>query len=119
MDRGAWQAIAHGITRVGQDLANKPPSWKKSYEQPKHIKKQRYYFANKDLSSESYGFSSSHVWMWELSPLNCKETQPVNPKGDQSWILIGRTDGEAEAPILWLPDAKNWLIGKDPDTGND
>ena len=53
------------------------------------------------------------------SPLDCKETQPVNPKGNQSWIFIGRTDAEAEAPILWPPDAKSWLIGKDPDAGKD
>ena len=92
--------------------------------------------------SQSYGFSSSHVWMWELgykeswapknwcffivvlektleSPLDCKEIKPVNPKGNQSWIYIRRTDAEAETPILWLPDAKNWLIGKDPDAGKD
>jgi len=53
------------------------------------------------------------------SPLDCKEIQPVHPKGDQSWIFIGRTDGEAETPIGWPPDAKNWLIGKDPDAGKD
>ena len=53
------------------------------------------------------------------SPLDCKEIQPVHPKGNQSWIFIGRTDAEAEAPILWLPDAKNWLLGKDPDAGKD
>ena len=86
------------------------------------------------------GFSSSHVWMWELdckeswalknwcfwtvmlektleSPLDCKEIQPVHPKGNQSWIFIGRTDVEAEAPILWPSDAKNQLIGRDPDAG--
>ena len=96
-----------------------------------HIKKQRRYFANKGLSSQSYGFSNSHVWMWELdckeswvlknwcfwtvvlktleSPLDCKEIQPV-PKGNQSWIFIGRTDAETETPILWPPAAKNWLI---------
>ena len=102
----------------------------------------RYYFANKGLSSEGYGSSSSHVWMWELdykeswapknwyfwtvvlektleSPLDCKETQPVHPKGDQPWVFIGRTDVEAEAPILWPPDVKDWLIGKDPDAGRD
>ena len=96
--------------------------WKKSYDQPRqHIKKQRHYFANKGLSSQSYGFSSSYVWMWELdhkeswalknwcfwtvvlektleSPLDCKEIQPVHPKGDQSWVFIGGT--EAEAPTL-------------------
>ena len=53
------------------------------------------------------------------SPLDCKEIQPVHPKGDQSWVFIGRTDAEAEAPILWPPDEKNWLIGKDPDTGKE
>ena len=117
--------------------------WKKSYDQPRqHIKKQRHYFANKDLSSQSYGFSSSHVWMWELdykeswapnnwclwtvmlektleSPLGYKEIQPVHPEGDQSWIFIGMTDAEAEIPIFWPPDAKNWLIWKDPDAGKD
>ena len=101
--------------------------WKKSYDQPRqHIKKQRHYFANKGPSSQSYGFSSSHVWMWELdhkgswvpknrcfwtvvsekaleSPLHSKEIQPVHPKGNQSWIFIGGTDVEAEAPLLWPP----------------
>ena len=115
--------------------------WKKSYDQPRqHIKKQRHYYPNKGPSSESYGFSSSHVWMWELdykeswasknwcfwtvvlektleSPLDCKEIQLVHPKGNQSWIFIGRTD--AETPILWPPDVKNWLICKDPDAGKD
>ena len=104
--------------------------WKKNYDQPRqHIKKQRHYFTDIGLSSQSYGFSSSHVWMWELnhkeswvpknwcfltvvlektleSPLDCNEIQPVHSEGDQSWIFIGRTDAEAEAPILWLPDAK-------------
>jgi len=97
---------------------------------------------NKGPSSQSYGFSSSHVWMWELDykeswvsknrcfwtvvlektlegPLDCKEIQSVHPKGNQSWIFIGRTDAEAETPILWPPDAKNWLTGKDPDAGKD
>ena len=106
------------------------------------IKKQRYNFANKGLSSQGYGFSSGHVWMWELdceeswtpknwcfwtvvlektlkSPLDCKEIQPVHPKGDQSWVFFGRNDAEAETPILWLPHAKNWLIGKDSDAGRD
>ena len=103
---------------------------------------QSHYFANKGQSSQSYGFSSSHVWMWELnykkgwalknwcfwtvvlektvkSPLDCKEIQPVHPKGNQSWIFIRGTDVEAEAPILWPPDVKNWLIWKDPDAGKD
>ena len=117
--------------------------WKKSYDQPRqHIKKQRHYFANKGPSSQSYGFSSSHVWMWELdykeswapknccfwtvvlektleSPLDCKEIKQVNPKRNQSWIFTGRTNAKAGAPILWPPDVKNWLIGKDPDAGKD
>ena len=98
-------------------------------------KKQRHYFANKGLSSLSCVFSISHVWMWKLdhkeswalknwyfqivlekileSPLDCKEIQPLHPKGNQSWILIERTDAEAEAPIVEPPDAKNWLMGKD------
>ena len=107
-------------------------------EQPRqHIKKQRHYFTNKGPSSQSYGFSSSHVWMWELdykeswvlknwffwavvlektleSPLDCKEIQQVHPKADQSWVFIGRTDPKAETPILWPPDEKNWLIRKKP-----
>ena len=116
--------------------------WKKSYQPRQHIKKQRHYFVNKGLSSQSYGLSSSYVWMWELdykeswipknwrfwtvvlektleSPLDCKEIQPVHPKGDQSWVFIGRTDVEAETLILWPPHAKSWLIGKDPDAGKD
>ena len=117
--------------------------WKKSNDKPRqHIKKQRHYFANKDLPSQSYGFSSSHVWMWELdykeswalkywwfwtvvlektleSPLDCKEIQLVHPKGNQFWIFIGRTDTEAEAPIIWPPGEKNWLIRKDHDAGKD
>ena len=116
--------------------------WKKSYNQPRqHIKKQRYYVANKGPSNQSCGFSSSHVWMLELnykeswllknwcfwavvlktleSPLDCKEIQPVHPKGNQSWIFIGRTGAEAETPILGPPHVKSWLIGKDPDAGKD
>ena len=91
--------------------------------------------------SQSHDFSSNHVWIWELdykgswapknwcfwtvvlktleSPLDSKQIQPVNPKGNQSWIVIGRTDAAAEAPILWPPDAKNWLLGKDPHSGKD
>ena len=114
-----------------------------SYDKPRqHIKKQRHYFTNKGTYSQSYGFSSSHVWIWELdqkegwmsknwcfwtvvlektldSPLDCKEIKPVNVKRHQSWIFIGSTDAEGEAPILWAPDVKNWLSGKDPDTGED
>ena len=106
------------------------------------MKKQRHYFANKDQSSQGYDFSSSHVWMWQLdykeswalknwcfwtvvlekileSPLDCKYIQPVHPKRDQSWVFIGRTDVEAETPILWSPDVNSWLIWKDPDAGID
>ena len=120
----------------------------KSYVQSRqHAKKQLHYFADKSLARQSY-FSSSHVWMWELyyeesqavknwcfwtvgdaselvlektleSPLDCVEIQPVHPKGNQSWIFIGSTDAEVETPILWPPDVKNWLIGKDPDAGKD
>ena len=110
--------------------------WKKSHDQPRqHIKKQRHHFANKRLYSQSYDFSSSHVWIWELdhkegwvpkdwffwtlelektleSPLDSKEIKPVNPKGNQFWIFIGRTDAEAEAPLLWPTDTKSWLIEK-------
>ena len=97
---------------------------------------------NKGPTDQSYGFSSSHVWMWKLdykeswvsknwcfwtmvleksleSPLDCKEIQQVHSKGDQSWVFIGRTDIEAETPIFWPPDAKNWLIWKDPNAGQD
>ena len=97
---------------------------------------------DKGPSSQSYGFSSSHVWMWELdykenwalknwgfwivvlhkileSPLEYKKIQPVHPKGNQSFVFIGPTEAEAETPMLWTPDAKNWLIGKDLDAGKD
>ena len=111
--------------------------WKKSYDQPRqHIKKQRHYFANKCPFSQSYGFFSSHVWMWELdhnesralenwcfwtvvlektleSLLDCKEIQPVHRQGNQSWIFTGRTDAEAETQILWPPEEKSWLMWKD------
>ena len=120
------QMVTAAMTRI---------PWEKSYDHPKqHIKKQSHHFANKSPCSQSYGFSSSHVWMWELdykeswvpknwcfwtmvektlkSPLDSKEIQPVHPKGNQSWLFIGRTDSETEAPILWPPDAKNWLIEK-------
>ena len=118
--------------------------WKKSYDQPLDnlFKKHRHYFANRGPSTQGYGFSSSHVWMWELdykeswalknwcswtvvlekileSPVNCKEIKPVHPKGNQSWIFIGRTDAETDTPIVWPPDAKKWFIWKDPDAGKD
>ena len=106
------------------------------------ILKSRHYFANKGPSSQRYGFSSNRVWMWELdykeswaqknwcfwtvvleksleSPLDCKEIKPVNPKGNWSWIFTGRTDAEAETPILWPFDVKSQLTGKDPNAGKD
>ena len=110
--------------------------WKKSYNKPRQwIKKQRHYSASKSPYSQSYGFSSSRVWMWELdhkegwapknwcfqtvvlektleSPLDSNEIKPVNPKGNQPWMLIGRTDAEAEVPIFWPHYEKSWLIGK-------
>ena len=118
MDREAWRAAVHEVTKSQTQLSN----WTEL--------------------SQSYGLSSSHIWMWELnykeswalkiwcfwtvvlektleSTLDCKEIKPVNLKGNQSWILIGMTDSEAETPILWPPDVKNWLIGKVPDTQKD
>ena len=106
------------------------------------LKSQRHYFVNKGPSSQGYGFSSSHLWMWKLDykeswmlknwcfwtvvlektlqrSLDFKETQPVHPKRDQSWLFIGRTDFEAETPTLWPPNVKNWVIWKDPDPGKD
>ena len=111
-------------------------SLEKSCDQPRqHIKKQRRYFANKGPSSQGYGFSSSHVWIWELdykeswalknwcfwtvvlektpeSPLNCKEIQPVPSEGDQPWDFFGRNDAKAETPVLWPPHAKSWPLEK-------
>ena len=117
-------------------------AWLEEAQPRQQIKKQRHYFVNKGPSNQGYNFSSGHVWMWELaykeswvqknwcfwtvvlektleSPLDCKKIQPVHPEGDQSWVFIGRTDVEAETPVLWPPDVKSWLIGKDPDTGKD
>ena len=117
--------------------------WKECYDQPRqHIKKQRHYFVNKGPFSQGCGFSSGHVWMWELdykenwvpknwwfwtvvlertleSSLDCKEIQLFHLKGDQTWVFIERTDVEAEIPIIWLPDVKELLIGKEPDSRKD
>jgi len=144
--RKQWDCFLGSKITAGGDFGHEIKTlapWKKSYDQPsQHMKKQRHYFADKGPSSQSYGFSNSHVWMWELdhreswvpknwcfwtvvlektleSPLDCKEIKRVNPKRNQSWMFIGRTDVEAEAPILWPPDVKNWLIRKDPDVGKD
>ena len=141
-----WQTILGGykITACGDFIHDIKKCWllgKKVMTNLYSILKSRN-IANKGPSSQSYGFSSSHVWMWELdcneiwapknrcfwtvplekileSPLDCQEIQPVHPKGNQSWVFIGRTDVEAETPILWPPDAKSWRIGKDPDAGKD
>ena len=117
-------------------------SWKRSYDQPRqHIKKQRHHFVDKGPYSQSCGFPGTHVWMWELdkegwalknrcfqtvvlektleNPLHSKMIKPVNPKGNQPWIVIGRTDADTEAPILWPPDAKSWLIRKDTGAGKE
>ena len=122
----------------GQVIDSLGKLWEQGGIPRQHIKNQRHHFANKGPHSQSYGFSSSHVWMWELdhkeslapknwcfwtvvlektleSPLDCKEVKPIHSKGNQSWIFIERTD--VEAPILWPPDVKNWLIGKDTDAG--
>ena len=113
-----------------------------SLYEPIHVYSSRHCFADKGPSSQSYGFSSGHVWMWEMdykenwalknwcfwtvvlektleSPLDCKEIQPVNVKGNQSWIFIGRTDAEAETLVLWPPDAKNWLLTEDSNARKD
>ena len=143
-----WETLFWGGSKITADgdrsheIKRQLLLGRKAITQPRqHIKKQRYYFDNKCLSSQGYGFFISCIWMWELgyteswalknlcfwivvlektpeNPLDCK-IKPVNPKGNQSWIFIGRTDAEAEAPILWPPDAQNWLIGKDPDAGKD
>ena len=124
----SWAPTSLQVATAARKLKDAFATWKKSYDQPRqHIKKQRHYFANKGPSSQSYGFSSSHVWMWALDhkeswmPKNwCLRTvvnweslglqgdQPVNLKGNTPWIFIGRTDAEAEAPILWPPVVKNW-----------
>ena len=130
-----WAPKSLQMVTVAMKLKDGTP-WKESYDQPRqHIKKQRHYFVNKGPSGQGYSFSSSHVWIWEL---DCKESwaqknwcfktvvlektfeshwgckiKAVNPKWNQSWIFIGRTDAEAEAPILWPPDEKSRLIGKD------
>ena len=117
--------------------------WKKSYDQPRqHIKKQRHYLADKGPSNQSYGFSSSHVWMWESdceeswalknwcfwtvvlqktleSFMDYKEIQPVHSKGDQSWVFFGKNDAKAETPVLWPHHVKSWHTEKDSDAGRD
>ena len=137
-----WVPKSLQMVSVAMKLKDAFP-WKKSYDKTRsRIKKQRHYFTNKGPYSQSYGFSSSQVQIWELdhkegwalknwcfqivvlektleSPLDCKEIEAVNPEGNQSWIFIGRTDADAENPILWPSDVKNWLIGKHPGAGKD
>ena len=114
--------------------------WKKSYPNPDSILKNKHHFANKDPHTQSYGFSSGHVQMWKLDRKKAEhgridlqivvlektpeslldsKIKPVNPKGNQPWIFIGRTDAEAEVPILWPLDMRSQLIGKNPDAGKD
>ena len=138
----SWAPKSLHMVAAAMKLKKTLAPWKKSYDQRRQcIKKQRHYFSDKGPSSQSYGISSSHIWMWELdykeswapknwcfwtvvlektleSPLDCK-IQPVHPIGDKSWVFIGRTDVEAETPILRPPDAKSWLLWKDPDAGKD
>ena len=154
MDRGAWWATIHGVTKsqtLRDWVSDTESDWatytlllgrKAIVKLDRVLKSRVQHFADKSLCSQRYGFSSSNVWMWELdhkegwasknwcfwtvvfektleSPLDFKEIKPVNPKGNQPWIFIGRTDAEAEAPILQPPDMKTWLIRKDPDAGRD
>ena len=142
-----WQTIFSGSKITADGVCSheikKSLLWQQSYDQPRHhIKKQRDYFANKGLSSQSYSFSSGHVWIWESnnkegwvpknwcfwtvvlekileSALDCKEIKTVHPKGDQSWTSFGRAYADAEAPVLWPPDAKSQLIRKESDAGKD
>ena len=130
-----------GISKIIHTATNVP--WKESYDKPRwHIIKQRHHLVDKGSYSQSFGFSSNHIWMWEVdykkgwapknwcfqivvlektleSALDSKEIKPVNSKGNQPWVFIERTDAKAETPIFWPPDAKNWPILKDPDAGKD
>ena len=145
--RASLWVLRNFLSPIRSLLVKDAYSWKKSFHQHRqHIKKVDtsllQTFANKGPSSQSFGFSSTHIRKWELdyketwvlknwcfwtvvlekileSPLDCKEIQPVHPKGDKSWVFIGRTDVETETPIFWPPNAKNWLIWKDPDSGKD
>ena len=143
-----WQTLFWGDSKITADgdcsheIKTLTP-WKESFDQSRqHIKKQRHYFANKGPSSQGYGFSTYHVSMWEMnykeswalknwcfwsvvlektlkSSLDSKEIQPVNPKGNQSWIVVGRTDVKIKTPIIWPHNAKTSLLGKDPNAGKD
>ena len=136
----SWASKSLQMVIAAMKLKNAP--WKN--DQPRqHIKKHRHYFASRSSSKcQSCGFSSSHIWMWELdykeswapknwyfwtvvlektleSPLDCKKIQLVHLKGNHSWMFIGRTDVEPETPILWPPHANNRLLEQNPDTGKD
>ena len=148
MGRSSWHCTRAMTKTISKKKKRKKAKWwskqvlqiaeERSMLKRQHIKKQRHYFAKKGSSSQTYGFSSSHVRMWQLdyknswalknwcfwtvvlektleSPLDRKGIKQVHPKGDQSWIFTGRTDAEAETSILWSPDMKNWLIWKDLD----
>ena len=139
-DRFYFLGLLPTVTAV---MKLKDAPWNKSYDKPsQHIKKQTLLCWQRSILVKAICFSSSHVQMWELdqkegwvpknwwfwtvvlektlvSPLDSNKIQPVHPKWNQSWIFIGRTDAEAETPVLWPPDAKNWLIGKCPDAGKD
>ena len=135
----SWAPKSLQMVTEAMKLKNICSLEEKLWQTREHTEKQRHYLADKGPSSQSYGFSSSHIWMWELdhkvnwesknwccwtvvlektieSPLDCKKFQPVHPKGDKSWVFI---DVEAETPILWPPDVKSWLIWKDPDARKD
>ena len=143
-----WQTLfpqapkSHWMVTAVMKLKDACSLGKSNGKPRQHIKKQRHYFANKVLCSQSCGFSSGYVRRWELDnkkawvlknwcfwnvvlektleiPLDSREIKSVNPKGNQPWIFIGRTDAEAEVPIFWPPDGKSWLMGKDPDSGKD
>ena len=140
-----WYKHSHFFWGISLILASDPHSdlWCPTmYKLRQHIKKQRQHFAERGSYSQSCGFSTSHVWMWELdhkeswvpknwcfqtevlektleSPLDSKKIKPVNPKENQPWIFIGRTDAEADTTILWPPDVKSWLTRKDTDAKND
>ena len=142
--RGTWYAgELHFLLSWGKPCSFKSYCWS-STEEPicPFFCCSKESIVNKVPYSQSYSFSSSHIWMWELdhkedwvpknwcfwtvvlektpeSPLDCKEIKPVNPKGNQSWIFIGRTDDEAEAPILSPPESKSWLTRKSPDARKD
>ena len=137
----SWAQKSLQVMTSSMKLKDTSP-WKKSYDKPRQcIKKQRHHFADKGPYSQSCSFPSSHVQMWELDhkegrvPKNwCfwtvvlektlenlldSKIKLVNPKGNQSWIFFGRTDAEAETPIVWPSDVKSPLFGKDPDAGKD